>query len=104
MWCGTTSARRAYRGGLSASGPVELFRVNGFAFAALCGRTSNLYPTPGTESMNRGAFGSGSILRRRRAPGKLAVRAYGGAVGPATAERRLARDRDRRGLAVDAVS
>src|SRR5262249_31074432 len=36
-------------------------------FAALCGRTSNLYPTPGTERMNRGAFGSGSILRRRRA-------------------------------------
>jgi hypothetical protein len=57
----------AYRGGLSASGPVELFRVNGFAFAALCGPTSNLYPTLCTESMNRGAFGSGSILRRRRA-------------------------------------
>jgi hypothetical protein len=36
-------------------------------FAALCGRTSNLYPTPGTERMNRGAFGSGSILRRKRA-------------------------------------
>ena len=36
-------------------------------FAALCGPTSNLYPTPGTERMNRGVFGSGSILRRRRA-------------------------------------
>src|SRR6516165_8042024 len=31
MRCGTTLARRACRDSLSASGPVELFRVNGFA-------------------------------------------------------------------------
>src|SRR6516164_1784596 len=31
MRCGTTLARRACRDGLSASGPVELFRVDGFA-------------------------------------------------------------------------
>src|SRR5262249_31531239 len=31
MWCGTALARRACRDGLSASGPVELCRVNGFA-------------------------------------------------------------------------
>src|SRR5262245_35185727 len=31
MWCGTALARRACRGGLSAAGPVELLRVNGFA-------------------------------------------------------------------------
>src|SRR5262252_6073271 len=31
MWCGTALARRACRDGLSAAGPVELFRVNGFA-------------------------------------------------------------------------
>src|ERR1700746_3026953 len=28
MWCGTSLARRAFRGGLSAAGPVELFRLN----------------------------------------------------------------------------
>src|SRR5215471_13363274 len=69
-WCGTALARRACRDGLSAAGPVDLLRVvagGASPFAALCGRTSNLYPTPGTERMNRGAFGSGSILRRRRA-------------------------------------
>src|SRR5205823_13491183 len=52
--------------------PPRLDRLNysgsmASPFAALCGRTSNLYPTPGTERMNRGAFGSGSILRRKRA-------------------------------------
>src|SRR5262252_9550880 len=31
MWCGTALARRACRDGLSAAGPVEPFRVNGFA-------------------------------------------------------------------------
>src|SRR6516225_8087743 len=31
MWCGTALARRACRDGLSASGPVELCRVNDFA-------------------------------------------------------------------------
>src|SRR6516165_2273256 len=31
MRCGTTLAQRACRDSLSASGPVELFRVNGFA-------------------------------------------------------------------------
>ena len=31
MRCGIALAQRACRDGLSASGPVELFRVNGFA-------------------------------------------------------------------------
>src|SRR5215471_15154248 len=31
MWCGAALARRACRDGLSAAGPVEPFRVNGFA-------------------------------------------------------------------------
>src|SRR5262249_35338087 len=31
MWCGTALARRACQDGLSASGPVELFQVDGFA-------------------------------------------------------------------------
>jgi len=70
LWCGTALVRCACRDGLSASGLVERFRSRAGGaspFAALCGRMSNLYPTPGTERMNRGAFGSGSILRRRRA-------------------------------------
>src|SRR5215831_5167078 len=56
-------ARTVYEGGhRSGSTPG-----GASPFAALCGRTSNLYPMPCTERMNRGAFGSGSILRRRRA-------------------------------------
>jgi hypothetical protein len=37
MWCGTALARRACRDGLSASGPVELLRVNGWRGFAIRG-------------------------------------------------------------------
>ena len=36
-WWGTALARRACRDGLSASGPVELFRVNGWRGFAIRG-------------------------------------------------------------------
>ena len=48
---------------LSGSGSMAGGASKSRRFAAV---QSNLYPTPGTERMNRGAFGSGSILRRRR--------------------------------------
>src|SRR5262249_59802042 len=88
LWCGTALVRCACRDGLSASGLVERFRSRAGGaspFAALCGRMSNLYPTPGTERMNRGVFGSGSILRRRRATSITTPRSYGSAPRPATA-------------------
>src|SRR5579872_3507211 len=32
----------------------------------VCDDTTNLYPTPGTVTIRRGTFGTGSILRRKR--------------------------------------
>src|SRR5262249_60656065 len=37
MWCGTALARRACRDGLSAAGPVDLFRANGWRGLAIRG-------------------------------------------------------------------
>src|SRR5262249_60828773 len=86
-------------------------RLSGSADAALDGgastlrgRTMILYPTPGTVTRNRAAFGSGSILRRSRATSMSMLRSKGSVPRPTTAWRNFSRDSTWQGLLANAFS
>ncbi len=75
----------------------------GSPFSTVCGFTANLYPTPGTERINRGLLGSCSILRRSRATIMSMLRPWGSAPCPITACRSWSRESTRQGLRTNPV-
>ena len=75
----------------------------GSPFSTVCGFTANLYPTPGTERINRGLLGSCSILRRSRATVMSTLRSSASAPRPTTAWRSWSRDSTRQGLRTNPV-